>query len=565
MSQSQDITVTGTQLPALAGKPTGHGGLEGAERTQRETVTWTPHMGSPDQIINRVKHVADARGRDMVNNDGYAHGAVGIHKDSIVGGHYRLNAKPVLRVLQGLSKSFDEVWFNEFREMVEARFDLIGESDACYLDASGMNTFTDMVRLAVGGIVIGGEVFATAEWLSRDRTRPLATAIQMIAAARVSNPDGLADTALLRRGIVRNMRGKPEGYWIRMRHPSENYDLQSNTWRYVAARKPWGRRQVIHIYEQQEPDQSRGIGDIVSVLKNMRMTKQFDELTLQNAVVNASYASAIESDLPPDAVYGMMGGASGPENFENGLMAYMGLLAAYFGAANNVAIDGVKTPVLPPGTKLTTKTLGTPGGVGSDFGEQLLRHTAAGLGLSGEEFMNNFTKTSYSGLRGAFSRTEIRMKAKKKTGADRFANAVYALMLEEEIGNNNVPLPRGVSNEFFYEPLMKEAICKATWIGSGSGQIDELKETQAAILRIKSGLSTYERESAKLGEDYRDVFAQRAREEGVIAEYGLAFSLDTQRPGKKDPQNTLSDDPDSGTQNEDLAEGETRQADGDEA
>ena len=100
---------------------------------------------------------------------------------------------------------------------------------------------------------------------------------------------------------------------------------------------------------------------------------------------------------------------------------------------------------------------------------------------------------------------------------------------------------------------MKEAYCACTWIGASRGQIDELKETQAAILRIKSGLSTYEIESAKLGNDYREIFEQRAREEGIIKAKGLAFSMDAQREGKKTAQNTLSEDPDSGAQNDKVS------------
>lgn len=538
-----DITVTGSQLPAVISRR-GGGGLEGAERNSRETALWSPPMGSPDQIINRVKPMADNRSRDMMNNDGYTRGAIAVAKDSIVGGHYRLNATPVLRVLETLGVgTFDETWVQEFRSVVEARFDLIAESEACWLDAAGVNTFTDMIRLGVGASVIGGEITAVAEWLSRDKSRPLSTAIQMIAASRISNPDNAPDDRFLRRGVLRDARGKPQGYYIRKAHPGEQYDLTAVQWAYVAARKPWGRRQVLHIYEQMEPDQTRGLGDFVSVLKNMRMTKQFDELTLQQAVINASYASAIESDMPPDAVYGMMGANSGSENFMDALGGYMGFLSSYFGAAENVTVDGAKIPVLPPGTKLTTKNIGTPGGIGSDFGEGLLRHTAAALGVSGEEFMNNFTKTNYSGLRAAFNHTNKRMKSRKKTFADRLANMVYALVLEEEIDNGNVPLPVGVDREAFYLPLAKEAFCKANWIGAGSGQVDELKETQAAILRIKAGLSTYEKESSKFGDDYREIFAQRAREEGIIKELRLVFSSDVEKPGNKDPQNTLADDP----------------------
>ncbi len=42
--------------------------------------------------------------------------------------------------------------------------------------------------------------------------------------------------------------------------------------------------------------------------------------------------------------------------------------------------------------------------------------------------------------------------------------------------------------------------------------IDGLKEAKEAVLLIESGLSTYERELAKLGEDYEEIFAQQYRE-----------------------------------------------------
>lgn len=552
MSKIKDVQVIDASF-AVTESATG-GGLEGASRTSRETALWNPNMGSPNRIINSVKAVADARGRDLALNDGWIQGAIGTRKDSIVGGHYRLNATPVLRVLQTYSKSFDTVWEEEFQQTVEAIFDLIAESEECYLDASGTNTLTEMARLAVAGDMLTGEIFASAEWLSRDRTRPVATALQMISPSRVCNPPWLVESRTLRRGVQLDSRGKPLGYWVRVALPGDGFYGEDFEWKYIPAKKPWGRRQMIHLFEQMEPGQARGIAEIVSVLKNHRMTKQFDELTLQSAVVDASYASAIESELPPDAVYGMMGGADGAENFENAVGSFMGILQSYFGAANNVAIDGVRIPVLPPGTKMVAQKLGSPNGLGSDFGKSLLRHTAAGLGQSAEEFMNNFSDTSYSGLRGAFAFTEKKMKARKKRTADRFCGGAYTLTLEELVGDRRVPLPRGISREFFYEPLMKEALCKSAWIGAGSGQIDELKETQAAILRVKSGLSTYEVEIAKLGRDYREVFSQRAREEGIIKGHGLAFSLDTQKQGNKEPQNTLSDDPDSGTQNNNASE-----------
>lgn len=521
------------------------GGLQGAERASRETMRWQPTMRSPDQVINYAKPMADARGRDMVQNDGYAMGAVNVHKDSIVGANYRLNAQPNWKIIGA-----DEKWAEEFQQYYEARFNLLAESEHCWLDAAGVNTFTGMIRLAVGGFVFTGEALATAEW-KRGGGRPCKTAIQLVSPDRLCNPDGRPDDRQWRRGVRKDSYGVPLDYAFRNAYPTEDYDDKAYTWKIVPAFKPWGRRQVIHIIEQLMPDQSRGVAEMVSALKQMRMTKSFQEVTLQNAVINASFAAAIESELPPDIVYQNLGGA-GQGSWMDTVAQYMEALHSYIGQSNNIKLDGAKIPHLFPGTKLNMTPMGTPGGVGTAYEASLLRNIAAALGVSYEEFSRDYSKVSYSSARTSMVNTWRFMQSRKKSVADRMASNIYALVLEEDINAGNVPMPAGKNWRHFYEPLMKEAYTACSWIGASRGQIDELKETQAAILRIKSGLSTYEIEVAKLGLDFREVFEQRAREEGIIKAKGLAFSMDAQREGKKDPQNTLSEDPSSGTQNDQV-------------
>ena len=515
------------------------GGLEGAERTSRETFSWNPTIISPDQQINPVKEMADARARDMIQNDGYALGAVNIHRDSIVGSQYRLNAQPDFDLL-----GFDEGWADEFQRVVESRFNLLADSFEAWFDASRKLDFTNLVRLVVTGHVHTGEVLGTVEWM-REVDRPFSTAIQMISPSRLSNPDLLGDDRYLRRGIKIDDYGRAVGYYIRSAHPTEYYDLRVNNWRFVPARKPWGRTQVIHIYDPMQPAQSRGVSDMVAVLKEMRMTKKFQQVTLQNAVVNATYAAAIESELPREVVFGSMG--AGQAGFSDMLGSYMAALQSYVGASNHIAIDGVKMPHLFPGTKLNLKPMGTPGGVGSDFEQSLLRHVAAALGLSYEQFSRDYTKTNYSSARASMAETWKYMQSKKKIIADRFAKMVYTLWLEEEINAGNVPLPNGIGSEIFYDPVMREAITSCDWIGAARGQIDELKETEAAVLRIQNNLGTVEEENAKLGKDWRRVFRQRAREKRLAEELGIDQQPVTMQQGQQ--QSSSNQDTNGNTAN----------------
>lgn len=506
-------------------------------------------MGSPDRIINPAKVLADAKGRDTVRNSGYASGALALHRDSVIGAQYRLNAAPNWKLLSTISKSFDETWAEEFQQVSEARFNTLANSREAWLDAQRINDLTGLLRLSIGIFLMTGEVIATCEWI-REKARPYNTAVQLISSDRLCNKNGLSDTRMHRGGIWRDERGKPMAYDIRLGEKYDPYpDEFAFTWVTVPAQKPWGRALVIHIMEQQNADQTRGLSEMVAALKNMHMTKRFQEVTLQNAVINATYAAAIESELPSDAVSMALGQSQNPGDIGGAMLgvygAYLGALDQYLGASNNIKVDGAQIPHLFPGTKLTMQPAKTAGGVGTGFEESLLRHTARALGLSYEEFSADFSKTNYSSGRAAMGVSARYMASRKRHVADRMADEIYALWLEEAMADGDLPLPVGVDRSSFYEPLAKEAFCTATWIGSGAGQIDELKETQAGGLRVAMGFSTYEEECARLGKDWRDVFTQRAREEKLIRTLGLDFDLSIKKPmGKVESETDVTDDGD---------------------
>ena len=527
-----------SDAPAVQEKALG-GGLEGAQRNSRELALWSTPIVSPDRQINPVKDTADARALSSVQNDGLTMGVIHTNRDSIVGDQFTLICTPDYELLGA-----DEGWADEFAQIVEAEFNLAAESDECWFDAGGMMTLTEMIRLDMAIAVIHGETLTTVEWDKDTPGRPFKTCFQAISPTRLSNPNGEPDTETLRAGVVRNRFGAPQGYWIRVGFPGDMFNpVKYPEWKYVAARKPWGRRQVIHIREALRPDQTRGIADMVAALKEMRMTSRFKEITLQQAVVNATYATAIESDLPPEVVFAAMG--AGGQGMSGMLAEYMGALKGYVDGADNVAIDGVKLPHLFPGTKLNLKNAGTPGGVGTPFEESLLRGIAACLGQSYEEFSRDFSKANYSNARASMSKTWANMKGKKKVYADRKADAMYTAWAEEMINAGRLPLPKGFTLDTWYnDPIKREALLSCAWVGAGRGQIDEVKETQAAVMRINSGLSDRRTESALLGRDFRKVFRQLAREQRMAQTLGLNFSAEATKPGVNDRQDTMKENKD---------------------
>jgi lambda family phage portal protein len=508
------------------------GTLEGAERYSRELSGWRPAVRSADALILREKPYNDARGREMGREDGYVSGAEAIHRDSVIGSCYRLNAAPNWQVLGG-----SEDWADEFQQAAESLFSLYAESECSWIDASRHDTLTGLLRTAIGGYVPTGEVLASCEWL-RGNLRPYSSAVQLIDTDRLTNPQNAQDTSIIRGGVERDIFGAAQAYYIRDGYPNDpfGYNINQFSWRRIPARKPWGRSMIIHIYERFRPDQTRGVSAMVSVLKQMKMTQRFQDVVLQNAVVQATYAATIESELPRDIVMEIIGANDNSLSKNN--ESYLSHMASWSEHAKGLTLDGVKIPHLYPGTKLAMKPAGTNGGVGTGFEESLLRHSASALGLSYEEFSRDFSKTNYSSARAAMTNTWKYMQSRKKMVADRLATQIYWLWLEEAINAGDLPT---LPSANFYDGQNKEAYGKCSWIGAARGQIDELKETQAAVLKIAAGLSTIEAEGARLGSDWRELLEQRAREQKMATKLGLVLDLSSQKPSTTAPGELTSE------------------------
>lgn len=508
----------------LIGEVAMQGAFDASSRFSHELALWSPPMQSADRDLLPEKAVMDSRVRDTLRNDAIVQAGSTIQKDHIVGEMFMLNAKPNFTVL-----GLDETWAEEFQEEAENKFTLYSESTRNYPDAMRMQTLTGLVRLAVGVHTMAGEVLASVEWMRAQR--PFSTALQMIDLDRLCNPYGEMDTKYLRRGVHRDNYGAALGYWIRRGHPTDYTDTEGYTWKYVPATRGqvvgvpgWDRLQMIHIVDQWRPDQSRGVAMMVAALKEMKMTRKFRDVVLQNAVLNASYAASIESDLPTDVVMQQAGGFDG-NAITNYAASYLGAIAEYTGSSRNFMIDGVKVPHFFPGTKMKLQNAGTPGGIGTNFEEAMLRYISAALGVGYSELSKDYSKANYSNLRAELAQTGRRMRVQKKEVADRFATNFYRLWLEEAINRKEITaLPKKVPS--WYEGLNAEAYSSCDWIGASKGQIEPLKETQAAVLRVKNGLGTLEDELGSLGKDWRTVLRQAAREKKMMEKLGLEFGQD---------------------------------------
>lgn len=539
----------GSGLPSVTVLPgTGAGGekaigaFEGADRWSAAQRLWQPPLQSVDSDYLPEMGTIAARTNDMLRNDAYVQGGQTLHKDNIVGAYFMPNCRPVTSVVVGKQ---DDKWEEEFQEEVEEKFELYWDSEDKWIDAAGQNTGTELVRLGVGIHLARGEMLASVEWIRNEAGRPYSTAVNMLDLDRLSTaPDSNYDTSV-RAGVRRDRFGKPQAYQISTRNPRDYpWTYGPLGWKEIAARKPWGRVQMIHLFEQMRPDQTRGISEMAAALKEMKITRDFRDITLQRAVAQALYAAVITSELPTEQLFTQLGAINPgatvtPEMAEEAITnyaeGYLGAVAGYAG----VKTDGVKVPHLFPGTDFKLLSTGGSDNRGMEFEQSLLRYIAASMNVSYEQLSRDYTQTNYSSARAAMTETWKFMQARKKVVADKFASTMFRLWFEEAFNKGHISsLTRKMKQPgWLYQGQNLDAITKVDWIGASRGQIDELKETQAAVLRINNGLSTHEDELARLGKDWRKVYRQLKREQALRDTYGLVFA------GNKDAENALTAKP----------------------
>ena len=517
----------------------GGGAYEGAAQFSRELANWHVRNGSADLDILPKKDLLDARSKDVARNDAYVENGIEKLKDSVVGAKFTLNANPNLEYLKRIDKRFDEKWLEEFQEEQEAEWELYAESNSRWVDAARKKTATEIIRLGLASILLQGENLISSEWVRRQR-RPYRTAFLMIDPTRLDDPGVTTDAATvknnIRKGVRLNAYGEAVGYFIANDHPHDYYpmfrsDFTGRSFQYTPKETPWGRMNIFHGYEERRVGQTRGIAKMVSALKEMKMTKSFRDVMLQNAIVNATYAATIESELPTQSVLEMLGGsdATSPEEFGTAINGYTGgflaSLAQYLAESNGTTLNGVKIPHLFPGTKLNMLKAAQGGPLGTEFETSLLRYLSANMGMSYEQFTGDMSNVNYSTLRGAINETEKRMKVSKRVDAERIANFMYCNWTEERfVEGSIVSMPKNPPP--FWEGMNREAYSQADWMNSGRGQVEELKETQAASLRLKAKISTREEEMGRFGKDWRRQIRQMGRERDYAKKFEIDLEFD---------------------------------------
>lgn len=441
--------------------------------------------------------VQRSRSRELIRNAPIATGAVHTVVTNVVGTGLRMSAQAD-RVVLSARAGMNAEAVAQFEGQAEQEWRLFSRRDHC--DTSARLTFAGMQELAFRSVLADGDVFCAV--VAAGQGAPFDFALQLIDADRISNPGRAPDRERLAGGIETAPSGRPLAYHV----ADVSRIMQFPTaWRRLPATAPDGTPRVIHLMHAGRIDQSRGVPYLAPVMSALKTLDRYTEAELTAAVLNACIAIMGESatgasPLQIEAVAAGTGAAGGT-----------GLQRADINFEPGMVLEGFM-----PGETLKSFSPERPNAGFDPFTQAVLRQVGVALELPFELLIKHFT-ASYSAARAALLQAWGFFRMRRQWLADGFCQPVYELVIRNAVLKGRIAAPG-----FLTDPLLRAAYCGARWTGPSPGQIDPLKEVNAAEKRLGLMLSTRTRETAELtGDDWESVAAELKTEADLIAELAL--------------------------------------------
>ena len=454
----------------------------GANTSKKSMLDWDSESRSPKEDINDNLSLLRQRSRDLyMGGANIATGAVRTKRTNVVGSGLVL--KPSIDS-DFLKMSDEEA--DEWKRTVLREFEFYASSINC--DSLRLNNFYELQQLAFISKLVSGDTFALLPYKKRAGF-PYDLRIQLLEADRIGTPAEKLGDARISQGVeVKN--GEITAYYIFNQHPgASNFDYTYK--RVEAFGAQTGRCNIIHIMEAERPEQTRGIPVLAPVIESLRQLGKYTNAELTAAVVGGLFSVFVQS-LTPEA--GMGEAISEQDKITDDDYSYE------LGYGSIVHLDKDED--------IKIAAPGRPNTAFDGFVNAILRQIGAALEIPYELLIKHFS-ASYSASRAAILEAWKMFRMSRKGFADDFCQPIYEEWLSEAVAKGRVYAPG-----FFDDPIIKAAYCKAEWHGPSPGQIDPLKEVNAAVIRIREELSTREREAAELtGTDYTVNHRQRIREE----------------------------------------------------
>lgn len=473
----------------------------GASRNNPTTAAWRAFSRSPAEDITENLELLRTRSRDLYAGGGpLGRGAIDRVVLNAVGPGLTLNCRISAEFL-GMSEEEASEWERD----TEREFGFWAESKNC--DVARQMNFYELQSLCFRSVLVNGDALVTMP-MRRVRGFPYDLRVALIEGDRLGVPSPRPHGAIIDGGVELDEEGAPVAYHIANRHPlAEQTGQPRLSWTRVPAfGRRSGRRNVLHLLPMERIGQHRGVPFLAPIIEILKQLGRYTDAELMAAVVGGMYAIFFEH-APRD-------GEIGEEEYavdegEGPLDELPSSMQEMFGTVMD----------LPEGVSAKSVSPGRPNQAFDAFVLSLVRQVGGALGIPEELLFLHFT-ASYSASRAALLEAWKLFRWWRSWWAANFCQPIYQEWLCEAVLRGRVRAPR-----FFDDPMVAYAYSWAEWNGPTQGQLDPVKEVNAAALRVENGFSTRQRETAELtGGDWDMNHRQRVKEEALRREAGLGVA-----------------------------------------
>ena len=435
---------------------------------------------SADSELSPVLKVIRSRSRDLVRNNQYAKRYINLLKTNVVGGKgFGLQVK-ALDTVGNLDQTGNSAVENAFLQW--------GKLGNPTVD--GRLSWVDAQKLCLETLARDGEVFVVKH---RGNGFKDSFAIEFIEADQVDETknEKLSNGNEIRMGVELNKFKKPIAYHFMTYHPGD-YEFTTMTFSKKSVRIPADK--VLHIFLPLRSGQTRGEPWLSPAMAGLKHLGAYIEAALIAARVGASKMGFFTSP-------------AGDGFVADDLDGQIPMMSAEPGTFHQ----------LPTGVDFKSFDPQNPNNEFESFHKSVLKSVASALGISYTSLSNDLEATSYSSIRqGALEERDF-YRDIQNFMIQHFVQPVFDSWLESAMEMNSFGINMSRYDKF---------ASAAEFRGKGWSWIDPLKEMNASVLGLKSGILSIQDVASQYGKDAEELMSQIARDKALAEQFGIKYALE---------------------------------------
>lgn len=451
-------------------------------KTTRLTNDWSTVNASANQEIKQSLRVMRARSRQLARDDDYFKGFLTKLKTNVIG------AQGI--ILQADAKNDDGTKQKPVNEALETAWKEWSKKDNA--SANGRLSWKDIQALALRTMAVDGECIIRKIYSSKN---PFNYSLQFIDVDWLDedyNDKQLPNGNRVVMSVEIDDYDRPVAYyftaprWYNIAVPDFPGNIVS---RASTDRVRVKAREIIHLFLQDRPGQTRGMVWAHTAMRRLNMLDGYEEAELVGARVAASQMAFA---IPPTPEAGLTGETLEDQDIEQEVSAGM-------------------IGTLPAGYDLKSIDFKRPGTTYSVFTKSILRAIAVGLDISYNTLASDLESTSYSSMRAGSVEDRDHWRELQTWLAEHLCQDVYDNWLMLNVGANGIDISTLAQ------------VSTPIWRGRGFDWVDPSKDAAADIELVSAGLKTRTEILAERGKDFEDVMEEFAHEQEVIDRLDLLF------------------------------------------